>query len=102
MCDGMEWVIPFPESAFLMMKLFDFEGKDATDEFEDAGHSKTARELMESFFVGELDTSDIPQLEIVSEKQENYIFDLTKQYWAVPLAAIGISVVVTFLYLRKK
>ncbi|KAL7588557.1 cytochrome b5 [Lactuca sativa] len=82
--------------------LLQVTGKDATDEFEDAGHSKTARELMESFFVGELDTSDIPQLEIVSEKQENYIFDLTKQYWAVPLAAIGISVVVTFLYLRKK
>ncbi|CAI9296961.1 unnamed protein product [Lactuca saligna] len=82
--------------------LLQVTGKDATDEFEDAGHSKTARELMESFFVGELDTSDIPQLEIVSEKQENYIFDLTKQYWAVPLAAIGLSVVVTFLYLRKK
>ncbi|CAH1439285.1 unnamed protein product [Lactuca virosa] len=82
--------------------LLQVTGKDATDEFEDAGHSKTARELMESFFVGELDTSDIPQLEIVSENQENYIFDLTKQYWAVPLAAIGISVVVTFLYLRKK
>lgn len=82
--------------------LLEVTGKDATDEFEDAGHSKSARELMESFFVGELDTSDIPQLEIVSEKQENYIFALSKQYWAVPLAAVGISVAVTFLYLRKK
>ncbi|KAL4574338.1 hypothetical protein LXL04_021167 [Taraxacum kok-saghyz] len=82
--------------------LLQVTGKDATDEFEDAGHSKTARELMESFCIGEVDTSDIPQLEIVSEKQQNYIFDLSKQYWAVPLAAAGISVVVTFLYLRKK
>ncbi|KAI3730691.1 hypothetical protein L1987_61864 [Smallanthus sonchifolius] len=49
------------------------EGKDETDEFEDAGHSKSARELMETFCVGELDTSDIPQLEVVSEKQKTYI-----------------------------
>ncbi|XP_061973989.1 cytochrome b5 isoform X2 [Populus nigra] len=27
-------------------------GKDATDEFEDAGHSKSARELLETFFIG--------------------------------------------------
>ncbi|XP_076944449.1 cytochrome b5-like [Bidens hawaiensis] len=81
-------------------------GKDATDEFEDAGHSKTARELLETFFVGELDPSDIPQLKVVSEKQKGYIpeklVDLSKQYWAAPVAAVGISVVVTFLYLRNK
>ncbi|KAL0408753.1 UNVERIFIED_CONTAM: cytochrome isoform A [Sesamum radiatum] len=29
-------------------------GKDATDEFEDAGHSKTARELMEQYCIGNL------------------------------------------------
>jgi cytochrome b involved in lipid metabolism len=33
------------------------EGKDATDDFEDAGHSKSAKELMETFCIGELDTS---------------------------------------------
>ncbi|KAF5793934.1 putative cytochrome b5-like heme/steroid binding domain, cytochrome b5, heme-binding protein [Helianthus annuus] len=81
-------------------------GKDATDEFEDAGHSKSARELMETFCVGELDPSDIPQLEVVSEKQKGYIpeklVDLSKQYWAAPVAVVGISVVVTFLYLRNK
>lgn len=86
--------------------LLQATGKDATNEFEDAGHSNSARELMESFCVGELDTSDIPQLEVISEKQTNYysekLVDLSKQYWAVPVAAIGISVVVTFLYLRKK
>lgn len=88
------------------MKLPDFEGKDATEEFEDAGHSKTAREQMETFCVGELDPSDIPQLEVVAEKQKNYVPEklvhLSKQYWAVPVAAVGISVVVTVLYLRKK
>ncbi|CAN4122043.1 unnamed protein product [Withania somnifera] len=71
-------------------------GQDATDEFEDAGHSKSARELMEKFFIGELDPSStsIPELEIV--------MDVTKQYWLVPVAVVGISVVVGFLYTRKK
>ncbi|PON97226.1 Nitrate reductase NADH dependent [Trema orientale] len=81
-------------------------GKDATEDFEDAGHSKSAREIMQSFCIGELDTSAIPELEIVSKKQPrdyaNKLIDLTKQYWVVPAAVVSISVVVGFLYLRKK
>ncbi|GJV09986.1 cytochrome b5 [Tanacetum coccineum] len=72
--------------------LLQATGKDATEEFEDAGHSKTAREQMETFCVGELDPSDIPQLEAVAEKQKNYVpeklVQLSKQYWAVPVAAV--------------
>ncbi|MBA0682291.1 hypothetical protein Goari_024021 [Gossypium aridum] len=83
-------------------------GKDATDDFEDAGHSKSAKELMLNFCIGELDTSApiIPELEIASKKETaNYsrnLMDLTKQYWAVPVAIVGISVVAGFIYLRKK
>ncbi|KAL5759345.1 hypothetical protein ACOSP7_017870 [Xanthoceras sorbifolium] len=82
--------------------------KDATDEFEDAGHSESAMELLESFCIGELDTSSpaIPELEISSKKQSSdyawKLTDLTKQYWAVPVVAVGISVVLGFLYMRKK
>ncbi|KAJ4710725.1 cytochrome b5 [Melia azedarach] len=83
-------------------------GKDATDEFEDAGHSNDARELLKSFCIGELDTSSptIPELEISSKSQSsNYaqkLENLTKQYWVVPVAVVGISVVTGFWYLRKK
>ncbi|XP_022776717.1 cytochrome b5-like isoform X1 [Durio zibethinus] len=83
-------------------------GKDATDDFEDAGHSKSAKELLQTFCVGELDASStiIPELEISSKKEAtNYsqkLMDLTKQYWTIPVAIVGISVVVGFLYLRKK
>ncbi|XWS23074.1 hypothetical protein CRYUN_Cryun29cG0090500 [Craigia yunnanensis] len=83
-------------------------GKDATDDFEDAGHSKSAKELLQNFYIGELDTSSptIPALEISSKKEatdhsQKYMH-LTKQYWVVPVAIVGISVVVGFLYLRKK
>lgn len=73
-------------------------GKDATEEFEDAGHSKSARELMEQYCIGELDTSSPISKQRYSEK----FVQLTKQYWVVPVTVVGISVVVGFLYLRKK
>ncbi|NP_001295135.1 cytochrome b5 isoform B [Solanum lycopersicum] len=87
--------------------LLGVTGQDATDEFEDAGHSKSARELMEKFFIGELDTtsSSIPELEIVKKAGKDIpqkLMEVTKQYWFVPVAAVGISVVLGFLYTRKK
>ena len=82
------------------------EGKDATDEFEDAGHSRSARELLETFCIGELDLSAtvIPELEICKKQADctQKLKDLTKQNWAIPVAVIGVSVVIGFLYLRKK
>lgn len=57
---------------------------------------------METFFIGELDASDIPELEIISKKQPQKLIELTTQYWVIPAAVVGISVVVGFLYLRKK
>lgn len=82
-------------------------GKDATEEFEDAGHSKDARDLMETFCVAELDPSaaTIPEPEVSSSKQVDItqkMKDLPLQYWAVPAALVGISVAVGFLYLRRK
>nr|KJB79810.1 hypothetical protein B456_013G095300 [Gossypium raimondii] len=83
-------------------------GKDATDDFEDAGHSKSAKELLQSFCIGELDTSSpiIPELEISSKREavkySEKLMDLTKQYWTIPVAIVGISVLVGFLYLHKK
>lgn len=82
-------------------------GQDATDEFEDAGHSKSARELMEKFFIGELDSSSpsIPELEIVKKAGKDIpqkFMEVAKQYWFVPVTVVGISVAVGFLYTRKK
>ncbi|KAI4369820.1 hypothetical protein MLD38_018224 [Melastoma candidum] len=34
--------------------------KDATDDFEDVGHSDSAREMLEKYYVGELDNSTLP------------------------------------------
>ncbi|KAK9707161.1 hypothetical protein RND81_07G176600 [Saponaria officinalis] len=79
------------------------KGKDAQEEFEEAGHSQDARDLMETFCVGELDPSaaTIPEPKVISKKDDilQKIKDLPIQYWAVP--AVGIAVIVGFLYLRK-
>ncbi|KAK3038750.1 hypothetical protein RJ639_027337, partial [Escallonia herrerae] len=34
--------------------------KDATDEFEDVGHSESAREMMSQYYIGDIDGSTIP------------------------------------------
>ncbi|XP_077234317.1 cytochrome b5-like [Tasmannia lanceolata] len=35
-------------------------GKDATNDFEDIGHSTSAREMMTNYYIGEIDASTIP------------------------------------------
>lgn len=63
---------------------------------------------MEQFCIGELDQpTPIPELEIVSKKQElndlaQKLLNFSKQYCVVPVAAVGLSVAVGFLYLKKK
>ncbi|KAJ2957483.1 hypothetical protein NQZ79_g6802 [Umbelopsis isabellina] len=40
--------------------LLDEGAKDATEAFEDVGHSDEARELLEKYYVGDLDKSSAP------------------------------------------
>ncbi|CAL4944450.1 unnamed protein product [Urochloa decumbens] len=82
-------------------------GKDAKDEFDDAGHSKSAKVLMEDYFIGELDpTPEIPEMEVFRKEQDtgfgSKLMDCAVQYWAIPAAAVGISVVVAILYAQRK
>ncbi|KAK1643980.1 hypothetical protein QYE76_061785 [Lolium multiflorum] len=89
--------------------LLEVTGKDGTEEFDDAGHSKDAKELMKDYFIGELDldeTPDIPELEVYRKDQDmdfaSKLLANAGQYWAIPVAAVGISAVVAILYARKK
>ncbi|CAA7404184.1 unnamed protein product [Spirodela intermedia] len=92
-------------------------GKDATEEFEDAGHSKTARELMKSFCVGEVDPSPPPPP--AAEPQANSggttsVFSQLllswrpaappQQLWVVAaaVAVAGVTVAAGLLYSRRK
>lgn len=62
----MRWLMRF--GTFLV-------GKDATESFEDIGHSDEAREILEKYLIGELD-------EAVSVKM---MIDFGSCYWYVGL-----------------
>uniref|UniRef100_A0A0D6R502 Cytochrome b5 heme-binding domain-containing protein n=1 Tax=Araucaria cunninghamii TaxID=56994 RepID=A0A0D6R502_ARACU len=40
--------------------LLSSTGKDATDDFEDVGHSATAKAMMEEYYIGDIDTLSLP------------------------------------------
>lgn len=48
--------------------LLTASGKDATVDFEDVGHSDDAKELMNKYFIGEVDRSSVPVKEQVASK----------------------------------
>lgn len=43
------------ESESLFTKLLAFSGSDATEAFEDIGHSDDARDIMKKYLIGSLD-----------------------------------------------
>ncbi|KAJ8755526.1 hypothetical protein K2173_019324 [Erythroxylum novogranatense] len=73
-------------------------GKDATDDFEDVGHSTSAREMMEQFYVGEIDASTLPKKTAYTPpKQPLNNPDMTSEFiikllqFLVPLAILGLA-----------
>jgi cytochrome b involved in lipid metabolism len=90
--------------SFKLSKLFQlayFAAKDATDDFEDVGHSNTARAMMDEYLVGEIDAATIPaKVNYTAPKQPHYNQDKTPEFvikilqFLVPLAILGLAVVV--------
>jgi cytochrome b involved in lipid metabolism len=79
-------------------------GKDATDDFEDVGHSTSARAMMDEYFVGEIDPSTIPSKPTYTPaKQAAYNPDKSSEFlikilqFVVPLAILALAVAVRFL-----
>ncbi|KAG8387334.1 hypothetical protein BUALT_Bualt02G0010700 [Buddleja alternifolia] len=78
-------------------------GKDATDDFEDVGHSATAKAMMEEFYVGDINTSTIPtKTTYTPPKQPHYNQDKTSEFivkllqFLVPLIILGVAVGIRF------
>ncbi|KAK8547067.1 hypothetical protein V6N13_099811 [Hibiscus sabdariffa] len=58
----------------------------------DAGHNESAKELMQSFCICELNISSspiIPELEISSQEYSQKLMDLTKQYQTIPWQSLA-------------
>lgn len=83
--------------------LLSATGKDATDDFEDVGHSSTARALMDEFYVGDIDTATIPtSVKYTPPRQPHYNQDKTPEFiikllqFLVPLIILAVAVGVRF------
>ncbi|CAM0958494.1 unnamed protein product [Alopecurus aequalis] len=81
--------------------LLSSTGKDATDDFEDVGHSTTARAMLDEYYVGDIDSATIPsQTKYTAPKQPHYNQDKTPEFiikilqFLVPLAILGLAVAV--------
>uniref|UniRef100_A0A7N0RB59 Cytochrome b5 heme-binding domain-containing protein n=1 Tax=Kalanchoe fedtschenkoi TaxID=63787 RepID=A0A7N0RB59_KALFE len=81
--------------------LLSATGKDATDDFEDVGHSDAAREQMETFCIGIIDTSTVPKKRsYVPPQQMHYNQVNTMDFiikilqFLVPLLILGLALVV--------
>ncbi|RAL42244.1 unnamed protein product [Cuscuta campestris] len=83
--------------------LLSATGKDATDDFEDIGHSSSARGMMEELCVGEIDKSTIPsktsykppnQPHYNQDKTNEFVFKLLQ--FLVPLVILGVAVGIRF------
>ncbi|KAF3457672.1 hypothetical protein FNV43_RR02330 [Rhamnella rubrinervis] len=83
--------------------LLSATGKDATDDFEDVGHSDNARDMMKEYYVGEIDASTIPKkTTYIPPNQPHYNQDKTSEFivkllqFLVPLAILGLAFGIRF------
>ncbi|XP_047970135.1 cytochrome b5-like [Salvia hispanica] len=85
--------------------LLQSTGKDATDDFEDVGHSSTARAMLDEYYVGDIDSSTIPskasttyappkQARLNQDKSSGFLIKLLQIL--VPLLILGVAVGVRF------
>ncbi|KAH0896855.1 LOW QUALITY PROTEIN: hypothetical protein HID58_046423 [Brassica napus] len=81
--------------------LLSSTGKDATNDFEDVGHSDTARDMMEKYYIGEIDSSSVPKTRTyVAPAQPAYNQDKTPEFiikilqFLVPILILGLALVV--------
>ncbi|XP_045788241.1 cytochrome b5-like [Trifolium pratense] len=92
--------------------LLSATGKDATADFEDVGHSDSAVEIMEKYFVGEVDTATLPSSEVKKNpappvqattlnNQSSGIFLKLLQY-LVPLLILGSAFALQYYGKRSK
>ncbi|XP_047953880.1 cytochrome b5-like [Salvia hispanica] len=75
-------------------------GKDATNDFEDIGHSDEAREMMDKYYIGEIDPATVPSKRPFSQppqqsaahsanKSPDFVIKILQ--FLVPLLILGLA-----------
>ncbi|KAJ0100898.1 hypothetical protein Patl1_05253 [Pistacia atlantica] len=88
--------------------LLSATGKDATNDFEDVGHSDSARDMMEKYYIGDIDASTVPlKRAYIPPQQPAYNQDKTPEFvikilqFLVPLLILGLAFAVRH-YTKKE
>ncbi|RDX87794.1 hypothetical protein CR513_30692, partial [Mucuna pruriens] len=84
--------------------LLSATGKDATDDFEDVGHSDSARAMLNDLYVGDIDPTTIPtKVKHIPPKQPQHNPDKTSSEFMIkmlqfllPLIILGVAVGIRF------
>ncbi|XP_020377281.1 cytochrome b5 [Rhincodon typus] len=82
--------------------LFEQAGGDATESFEDVGHSSDAREMLKQYFIGELDLADRRK-----EYSKDVLITTTSSHsswwtnWLIPAFAAGVVGLMYRFYLTE-
>ncbi|KAL3653682.1 Cytochrome b5 isoform E [Castilleja foliolosa] len=83
-------------------------GKDATNDFEDVGHSDSARDMLVKYYIGEIDAATVPlKRQYVPPQQVHYNPDKTSEFvikvlqFVVPLLILGLAFAVRY-YTKQK
>nr|AAT84458.1 cytochrome b5 isoform Cb5-A [Vernicia fordii] len=77
--------------------LLSSTGKDATNDFEDVGHSDSARDMMEKYYIGEIDSSTVPANRTHIPPKQVYNQDKSSEFFIkilqflVPLLILGLA-----------
>ncbi|KAK7338937.1 hypothetical protein VNO77_19571 [Canavalia gladiata] len=89
--------------------LLSATGKDATDDFDDVGHSKSARAMLDDLYVGDIDLTTIPTRvqQTPSKQAQNINPEKTSGcmvkmlQFLVPLIVLGLAMGIRF-YTKSK
>ncbi|CAN0922688.1 Cytochrome b5 isoform E [Linum grandiflorum] len=88
--------------------LLSATGKDATNDFEDVGHSDSAREMMDKYYIGEIDANTVPtKRKYIPPQTSTYNQDKTPEFvikilqFLVPLLILGLAFAVRH-YTKKE
>lgn len=82
---------------FFFFHLIVFAGKDATRDFEDIGHSDSAKEMMSKYCIGNIDSSTIPDKRVCVPLQATFYPERTSDLtikilqFLVPVLILGLA-----------
>ncbi|XP_037671655.1 cytochrome b5 type B [Choloepus didactylus] len=75
--------------------LLEQAGLDASESFEDVGHSSDAREMLKEYYIGDVHPSDIKTESGSKDPSKNNTYQSCWSYWVFPI--IG-AILLGFLY----